>query len=331
MARLNLWQPIDFIGCHLLGPSFVGGFSISEVLHTGAELKKRGYTCTYNLLGEHIKHQGTISKTVETILELMARMDKTNPGNVAIKPTQCGLEVSPQLFYENAEKIVRRAREVGVEIEFDAEADKYIEDSFRVFHDLASRFHYRGFMRQCVQAHLTDIFDLMDEYELWDKKLRIVEGSQVYPELPGVVLEDKSQVFEQYCFIIRRNHAEGQVPFVATVCDRKKVEAAKKILPSPHMLEFEMLYNSLPCGLFGRKLAQELTQGDDIFFEEKFLAHIEWPVRIYIPFVVDWCHDAWIDYGLRRASMMRRLFCRDLKPKVDKILDLYGELGWKWH
>lgn len=318
MRKLELWRPIDLIGCHLIGPSFVGGFSISEALHTGAELKKRDYQRTYNLLGEHVSDRGIVEKTVATILELMARMDNTNVGNVAIKPTQCGLDVSPALFYKNAERIVKRAREVGIEIEFDAEAYQYIEDTFQVFHDLASRFHYRGFMRQCVQAHLQNLRELMGKYDLWGMHLRIVEGSQVYPEEPGVVIEDKDQIFEQYCYIIRRNHMKGQAPYVATVCDSNKVNAAKKILPSPFTLEFQMLYNSLPFGLFGGSLAQELIRE-------------EWPVRIYIPFVVDWCHDAWIDYGLRRAAMMRRLLWRDLNPKIDRLLKLYGETGWKWH
>lgn len=306
----RLLKAADVIGCHLIGPRFVGGFSIAEVLQTSVELKKRGYKSTYNLLGEHIPDRVIIEKTVVTILKLMARMDKTNRGNVAIKPTQCGLDISPELFYENAEKIVQRAREVSVEVEFDAEGSRYIEDSFEVFHDLASKFHYNGFMRQCVQAHLRDLHELMDRYDLWGKRLRIVEGSQVYPELSGVVREDKAQVFDQYCYIIRRNHYEGQVPYVATVCDRKKVNAAKKILPSPHMLEFQMLYNSLPFGLFGGSLARELVSGG-------------WQVRMYIPFVVDWCDDSWIDYGIRRAAMMRRLLWRDWKPKIERALDLY--------
>lgn len=343
MRKLDLWRPIDLIGCHLLGPSFVGGFSISEVLHAGAELKKRGYKVTYNLLGEHVKDPRIISKAVETTVELLERMDKNNRGNISLKPTLYGLEISREEFYKSAKTIIDKAKETSAEIEFDAEAYRFIPNTFSVFSEFASRLHYRGFVRQAVQAHLTDIFALMDEYELWNKKLRVVEGSQVYPELSGVVSKNKDEVFVRYCSIIRRNHAEGQVPYVATVCDRKKVNAAKKILPSPYMLEFQMLYNSLPFGLFGGKIARDLIVGDGIFYKEepkegfdkehekKFLMHIEWPVRIYIPFVADWCHDAWIDYGLRRAAMMRRLLWRDLDPRIGKMLTLYGETCWKWH
>jgi len=311
-ASKYFWRPIDLVGCHLLGKRFVGGFSIPEVLRTGEELKSLGYRVSYNLLGEHVGYRGVVFKTTETILNLMGAMNSENRGNVVIKPTQCGLEISPDLFHEEVEKIVLRGREIGIETEFDAEHSRYVEDAFRVFHELASKFHYAGFMRQCVQAHLKALRALMDKYNLWKMNLRVVEGSQVYPELAGVVFEDREQILEQYCYILRRNHAEGKVPYVATVRDRRKVNAAKKILPSPFMVEFQMLYNDLPFGLFGRELGEELIEGRDLR-EGPGGLDTGWPVRIYIPFVVPWCKDAWKEYGLRRSAMMRRLMWEELK------------------
>ncbi len=289
---------IDRIGCELFGRYFVGGFNIDEVLKKGAELKRKGYKLTYNLLGEHQDGLETTWNAVQTTKALISSMDENNKGNVAIKPTLYGLESSKWLFRQSMEVVMDWAKEAGIELEFDAEAYKYVEDTFSVFSDMSSKFHYRGFVRQCVQAHLADIYDLMDKYNLWDKHLRAVEGSGVYGELMGRVITDPVEILERYCYIVRRNHIEGQVPYVATVCDRKKANAAKKILPSPHMLEFQMLY-----GPFGRRLGKELLNEG-------------WQVRIYIPFVVNWCKDAWKDYGLRRSAMMRRLILREAKYKL---------------
>jgi len=328
-----LWRPLDTIGCQFLGRSFIGGESIEEVLRTGEDLKKKGYKITYNLLGEHLrdpeessmthrKGPGKVALTALTIKSLICAMNSGNKGNVSIKPTQCGLGTSAELFYETAGEIIDRAKEAGIEVEFDAESRRFIPDTFRIFSAFASKFHYKGFVRQTVQAHLADIFDLMDEYDLWGKHLRVVKGSGVYPEAPGVILQDPDKVLEQYYHIARRNHAEGQVPYVATMRDRNLVRTIgalrdinieqdiKKILPtSPYMLEFEMLYGPL-----GTELGEELLEGKDLR-EGPGGLDTGWPVRIYIPFVVDWCKDEWKTYGLRRSAMMRNLIREDKESR----------------
>ncbi len=290
-----LWRPVDTIGCHLVGQSFVGGRSIEEVLTTGVEFKKRGYKVTYNLLGEHVLDQGRVNLAVATTLELIGAMDDTNRGNVSIKPTLYGLEISPQLFYEHAGEIIECGKKAGIETEFDAEHYRFIPITFAVFHAFASQFHYKGFVRQAVQAHLSlkRMSRLMDRYELWNKNLRIVQGSGVYPESPNVVVKNGGEILSQFYAIARRNHQEGQVPFIANMRNRRLVGDIKKFLPSPHMFEFQMLYGPL-----GRILGDELLKSGS-------------QVRMYIPFVVPWCKDEWKSYGMRRAATVRRLFFED--------------------
>lgn len=288
-----LWRPVDTIGYHLVGPSFVGGRSIEEVLATGAEFKKRGYRVTYNLLGEHLLERWKIDHTAQTLMALIKAMDDTNKGNVSIKPTQCGLQISCGIFHKKAEEIIDRGKLAGIETEFDAEPFEFIPDTFRIFSEFASQFHYKGFVRQAVQAHLRRISPLMDAYELWNKNLRIVQGSGVYPESSEVVLRDGGEILGQYYTIARRNHQNGQVPFIATMRNRRLVRDTKKIFPSPHMFEFQMLYGPL-----GRELGEELVQDG-------------WQVRMYIPFVVDWCKDEWKLYGMRRSATIRRLMWED--------------------
>ena len=163
MFRPNWLWPIDFIGCQLLGKSFVGGWSIEEVLRTGAELKKRGYGVTYNLLTEDLRDEKKVNQSASAIRALLLAMNKKNSGNVAIKPTQCGLMISYDLFLKTAEDIVLHAKAQGVETEFDAERWEFIPDTAKAFSTLSAKFHLREFMRLCVQAHLRQIFSLMDK------------------------------------------------------------------------------------------------------------------------------------------------------------------------
>ncbi len=299
------WWPIDLIGCQMLGKSFVGGWSVEEVLRTGAELKQKGYGITYNLLTEDLRDEKKVNQSIGAIYRLLSLMTKENSGNIAIKPTQCGLMISYDIFLKRVESIVEYARMQGVETEFDAERWEFIPDTFRAFQYFASKLHYRSFVRLAVQEHLVDIFDLMDEYELWDKKLRLVKGSGVYREKKKIIWRDRARIVRQHETILRRNHMAGQVPYVATIRDIDRIARARKILPSPFMVEFQTLYGPFVDKVFGKLLA-----GEDLWSEEGGL-HGGWPVRVYIPFVVSWCKDEWLPYGLRRAATIRHLFFAD--------------------
>jgi len=123
-AGKYLWRPIDLIGCLILGPLFVGGENVEEVLAAGSRLKKEGYRVTYNLLGEHAKSSKTVLKAVETTTQLIDKMDDSNRGSVVIKPTLYGLQISKETFYEAAERILACAMRKGVE-------DYYKEDYYK--------------------------------------------------------------------------------------------------------------------------------------------------------------------------------------------------------
>lgn len=290
----------DAIGCLIIGPFFVGGWSVEGALKKGAALKKQGYKVTYSLLGEHIKDRKTVEQSLRATLRLIKKMDKSSSGNVVIKPTLYGLYISKGFFHKTAEQIINCAMAHGIEVEFDAEMRSVIPDTFEIFSEFASRFPHRNFVRQCVQAHLADIMELMGEYGLWDKQLRVVKGSGVYDEADGVVLKDADDIMRQYWKIVERNYSvEGQVPYIATMRDESIPEHAARLHPKsyvrPYRPTIQTLYGPRGRG-FRKKLLEE---GQD--------------VRVYMPYVRSRFDLSWFGYGLRRAAMMRRLFFESLK------------------
>ncbi len=296
MSWDGVLYPLDVLGCNLLGRRFVGAESVRDVLKVGEELKKQGFGITYNLLGEHIEDTQTVDMAMLSTLQLMKLMNSQNHGNVSCKPTLYGLETSKQLFIKNLEIIIGLAYERGIEIEFDAENYDYIRDTFNVFRTFASDRFYLNSVRQAVQAHLKDIFSLMSEYNLWDKKIRIVKGAGVYNEANILACKEREEAtMERYFEILKRNTGAGREPFVATVRDRKLIESVIKLTGNgKHSFEFQMLY-----GPVGRKLGRRLLK-------------MGYPVRVYIPFTDSWCKDVWKPYGLRRAKMVRRLLWQEL-------------------
>jgi len=295
----KLQERIDVLGCRFVGPKFIGAKHIGGVLECGAELKKQGYGVTYNLLGEHVRDAEVIKKAVTTMMMLIYNMKAENIGNICCKPTLFGLDISREAFIGSLKEILVVAKDKNVEVEIDAESFKYIHDTFLIFHFFASQPRFRKFIRQAVQAHLKNVLMLIPEYKLWNKQLRIVKGSGVYQEDKLIVEKYESLTERKYLQILEENMKNHQVPFAATIRDRKLTRSVIDVMDGKKdNVEFQLMYGPL-----GKKLGKELLQQG-------------YRVRIYIPFVADWCEDAWKSYGLRRASMMRKIMWKDLKSKI---------------
>jgi len=294
MSWDRVLYPLDLVGCNLFGRSFVGAFDINGVLNLGHDLKKQGFSVTYNLLGEHVHDQILVDRATDATLQLIKEMSQENLGNVSCKPTLYGLSRSKDLFVGNIKKIIDLAWTRNIEIEFDAENYDHIEDTFDVFSSFAFQGIYSNTVRQAVQAHLKNINDLMGKYGLWDKNLRIVKGSGVYDEAGRIIENREDKIRQNYFQILRKNMINDRIPFVATVRDSNLAESVINITGGSGF-EFQMLYGPL-----GRKLGQNLLRQG-------------YPVRVYVPFVLDWCRDVWKPYGLRRAKTMRTLMLKNFK------------------
>ena len=294
MSWDRVLYPLDLVGCNLFGRSFVGAFDINGVLNLGHDLKKQGFSVTYNLLGEHVHDQILVDRATDATLQLIKEMSQENLGNVSCKPTLYGLSRSKDLFVGNIKKIIDLAWTRNIEIEFDAENYDHIEDTFDVFSSFAFQGIYSNTVRQAVQAHLKNINDLMGKYGLWDKNLRIVKGSGVYDEAGRIIENREDKIRQNYFQILRKNMINDRIPFVATVRDSNLAESVINITGGSGF-EFQMLYGPL-----GRKLGRNLLRQG-------------YPVRVYVPFVLDWCQDVWKPYGLRRAKTMRTLMLKNFK------------------
>lgn len=297
---MNAWSILDRLGSAFLGRRFIAGSGVEDVLRRGVSLKARGFCVTYNLLGEHVSYAPTVEKAMETTLELLAKMSTKNSGNISCKPTLYGLGISQDAFRQNIQTLLPAVMRAGVEIEIDAENAEYIPATFEIFSEVASTPPYHNSVRQAVQAHRADIFELLHKYGMLDKRLRIVKGSGVYAD-DGPALLSEDMVALQYLALVRENMHTGSVPYAATVRDRLLAKEVMGVAGGNiFSVEFETLYGPL-----GKKLGQDLLKRG-------------YAVRVYLPFVVDWCKSAWKPYGLRRAAMMRKLFLQEIMSRARK-------------
>ena len=86
---------------------FVAGETIDEAVAAIRELNAEGCTASFDHLNESVGSESEAEAEVKEYLNILAKIDETQiNSNVSIKLTQFGLELDPELAYQNARRVV---------------------------------------------------------------------------------------------------------------------------------------------------------------------------------------------------------------------------------
>ena len=78
-----------------LSKKWIAGYTIDDALSYALTANERGLGCIINYLGEDLKNQDSIKKTVTEYKKLIKKMIESGiEGSISIKPTQIGLSVN---------------------------------------------------------------------------------------------------------------------------------------------------------------------------------------------------------------------------------------------
>src|SRR5215813_15584650 len=101
---------------------FVAGEDLAEAVDAIRALNSKSITASFDHLGESITSEAETREEVGEYLRILDRINETGiDSNVSVKLTQLGLDVSPELCYENTETIVRAAGKLGNFVRIDME------------------------------------------------------------------------------------------------------------------------------------------------------------------------------------------------------------------
>lgn len=298
---MPLWQRVLVaIAGPVLKLLFIGGTDSESVLRLGTRYRLRGFEVSYDLMLENVRESRVLRRHVYATLHQFAdKMTYDNMGNIVVKPSMLGLglhDVSPVAAEHTfagylrglSFKIMKKFPEGDVDIEIDAETHADLRRQYAVLADLrrTSDF-FRKHVRLAVQMHSRDMPEIVDEYKLIDGPIRIVKGRGVYRDDASIAVSE-AEVLARYRDVAVRALHQKTRPYLATMRDRKFIMGLIKKLHalgySSDEFEIQMLHG------IGMKLARELRDKGYI-------------VRIYIPFVMPWCADAWKGYVGRRITM----------------------------
>ncbi|MEX2314091.1 MAG: proline dehydrogenase family protein [Thermomicrobiales bacterium] len=257
---------------------FVAGEDAGAALATAKTLHDRGLQVSLDLLGENAPDEARAAEAGRAYLALLDQIEAAGlPGNISIKLTMLGLDISDELAWEKLEAIVRRADELEIFVRVDMEGSDYTERTlglFRRVHDL-----YPKAVGIVLQSYLYRTDRDLDEMIERGARVRIVKGAYKEPET--VAYPHKSDVDAAFRRHIELLLEDGNYPAFATHDEaiiRMTQGYALRMGVERSRFEFQMLY-----GIGKRRQEALVAEG--------------YNMRVYVPY-----GTSWYPYFMRRLA-----------------------------
>ncbi len=266
---------------HGFARRFVAGETLAEALAASRELCHQGRSVSLNHLGENVSTEAAAREVCASYIEMIEEMHAKNlAGNISIKLTQLGLDLSKDLCASLAGSIARRARDLGRTIEMDMEGSVYTDVTLDIF-EAVQREH--GNTGLAVQAYLHRTEKDLQRLAPLKPKIRLVKGA--YREPAKIAVQGKPAVDANYKRLTTQlMEGAGQGIFFPAIASHDpfmvahaQSEVARLKLPKERY-EFQMIYG------IRRDLQQEVHAAGHT-------------LQVYVPFGTDWC-----PYFMRRLS-----------------------------
>jgi len=266
---------------HGFARRFVAGETLAEALTASQELCQQGRTVSLNHLGENVSTESAAREVCASYIEMIEEMHAKNlAGNISIKLTQLGLDLSKDLCTSLARSIAKRAAALHRTIEMDMEGSAYTDVTLDIFETVQRESGNAGL---AVQAYLHRTERDLLRLAPLKPKVRLVKGA--YREPKKIALQGKGAVdanFKKLTTMLLEGAVQGTfLPAIAShdpmMVAHAQAEIARLKL-AKNRYEFQMIYG------IRRDLQQHVREAGHT-------------LQVYVPFGTDWC-----PYFMRRLS-----------------------------
>ena len=256
---------------------FVAGEALTDAVAAIRQLNRKQISASFDHLGESISSEAETRAEVHEYTEVLeAISDNALDSNVSVKLTQLGLDISPELCYENTRTIVEAAARHRNFVRIDMEDSTKTEATLNIFRRLRSEFDNVGIV---VQSYLYRTEKDIDELLALGARIRLCKGA--YKEPASVAFQDKRDVDANYIKLMKKLLVSGIYHGIATH-DEKMLEATRQFAAekgiAADQFEFQMLYG------VRRDLQDKLVSEG-------------YRMRVYVPY-----GQYWYPYFMRRLA-----------------------------
>jgi proline dehydrogenase len=260
-----------------LASRFVAGERPDDALRVSRRINGEGIMVTLDRLGENVTSADEAAAARDGYIETVERLVEAGiRGNVSIKLTQFGMDLSEDICRRNVEQLVRTAAALGSFVRVDMESSEYTDRTLSLVEDLHASY---GAVGAVIQSYL--FRSKKDVERLCARGIRIRLCKGAYLEPATVAFPRKSDVDTNFVQLMEHLLREGTYPAIATHDERmiEATERAARLLGiSPEQFEFQMLY-----GIRRDIQARLVREG--------------YRLRLYVPF-----GTAWYPYFMRRLA-----------------------------
>ena len=258
---------------------FVAGEDIEEAVAAIREINARGASASFDHLNESVASMAETLEEVREYQRVLARIDETGiRSNVSIKLTQFGLDIDPELAYQQARAVVEDAARRGNFVRVDMEGSSATQKTLDIFKRLRAE-HDLNTVGIVVQSYLRRTYDDVRQLLKIPARIRLCKGA--YNEPPEVAFPDKKDTDNNYVRIMQVLLASGVYHGIATHDPHmieQTVEFVQREGIAKEAFEFQMLYG------VRRDLQVQLARDG-------------YNMRVYVPY-----GKHWYPYFMRRLA-----------------------------
>jgi proline dehydrogenase len=265
-------------GMRLGARRFVAGETAAEFLSVAKAANAQGFAVAATILGEGVRDAREAAAVTDEYCRLLRTFAKEKiDANVAFKLTHVGLDIDPELAFENASRMALAAQETNATVRTDMEQSRYVDATLAIHRRLRERFTCVGFV---LQSYLHRSLSDLEAMTALAPNVRIVKGA--YLEPPAIAYPRKRDVDANYRRMVELALSHDGYTAIATH-DPRMVAFAEELatalsLPKRGRFEFQLLYG------IGTALARALVARG-------------YRVRLSIPY-----GSYWFPYLMRRLA-----------------------------
>lgn len=269
-SRQN-WMKSAFMampGAEKLAKRFMAGETLDDALAAIREVNALKMMASIDHLGEHVTDRKEAMDAVDEYLLALNRIHSEKlDANVSLKLSEMGQDIERKMVVENVERIIARAKELGIFVRVDMESSRYTQETVEIFRELRAKYDNVGLV---VQAYLFRTMKDVPELLKMGTQFRLCKGA--YDEPPEVAYPEKRDTDEAYKKLTTMLLESGKYHGIATHDEamiQHTKDEVKRLGLKPEAFEFQMLYG------VRRDLQVKLIQEG-------------WRLRVYIPFGKNW-------------------------------------------
>jgi len=263
---------------HPFAKTYVAGESVEETVLVVKKVNNLGFTCTLDILGEHVQSGAESENITQEYCDLYDVIANENLDcNISIKLTHIGLALDKNIAAENLVRILRQAKLHSNFCRIDMEDSPYTQQTIDLYKDCVSKYPNIGIV---LQAYLKRSLEDARALNAPGFNTRICKG--IYNEPETIALLDRTAIQDNFFQITKEILSGNGFAAIAThdipLIDRID-EWIESTQVSSDRFEFQVLYG-VPMS---DRLERLLDKG--------------YTVRQYVPFGKEW-----FDYSLRRLK-----------------------------